>query len=812
VQGALGLRVLEIGDRLSGAFAGLLLAAQGASVCQWRDGLHRRLDATESAWLDRGRLILDGTGDVRRLAALADVVISDSPTAGSEIPVDETALSELRPGLVHVVVSPMGRQGPQSGFLMESVTEWAAGGLAYVSRRDVPDEDTEGYTPLNPPGRQPERLAGLVAALGALAAVRLARRSGRSVVVDVSRQEVMAALLHNVFPQLVSNTLVAGDPSHRVVYGMLAPTADGVAYFRPLEAHQWEGLVEWMGSPEWAVAMLENMPDQPPDFQVFELLMSDWTRPQRCQELLDEGQRRRVPVSIPSDMAGLLGSEQLAARDFWTTVDLDGRPVRAPKVPLLEPERWPASRRLAMADVEAEWAGPTPLDGAHPAPVHSAPVDPAPAQSAPVHSAPVDPAPAQSAPAQSAPDQSAPGPDDTAPLAGLRVLDLGWSWSAPFAGMVMADMGAEVIKVESRRRIDVLRYSGAFVDGVRDPERSGYYLACNRGKQSVTIDLKAPAGRELLLSLVERCDVVLENFSPRVLPGLGIGYETLAARRPGLVMVSMSGYGATGPQRSYISYGDHLLHASGFSSLTGREGDRYTKLGTFYGDPVGGLYATLAVLAALRERDRTGAGAHLDLSQLEGLVSLLPTEVMATDLGRSPLRRGDKSAAMSPHGFYRCAGDDTWVALTAADDTAWSRLRLLLRDDGFAVDDLATLEERFAAEDHVDKLLRTWTASRTPWEITAACQAAGVAAYPVQSTARLMWDEHLAARQFFTWVHRPVTGPGPLTGLVLRVGDDGSRVRGYAPLLGESNEAVILGLLEMPEDAYEHLVESGAIG
>jgi crotonobetainyl-CoA:carnitine CoA-transferase CaiB-like acyl-CoA transferase len=169
-------------------------------------------------------------------------------------------------------------------------------------------------------------------------------------------------------------------------------------------------------------------------------------------------------------------------------------------------------------------------------------------------------------------------------------VDLGLSWAGPFAGMMLADLGADVIKIESHHHIDILRWSGAFVDGLRDFERSGYYLACNRGKRSVTLNLKTERGRELLLDLIERADVIIENFAPRVMSGLGLAPDVLLARQPDLVILSLSGYGATGPDAGRVAYGDHLLHESGLAAVTGHPDDPPTKIATFYGDPVAGLY------------------------------------------------------------------------------------------------------------------------------------------------------------------------------------------------------------------------------
>jgi crotonobetainyl-CoA:carnitine CoA-transferase CaiB-like acyl-CoA transferase len=397
------------------------------------------------------------------------------------------------------------------------------------------------------------------------------------------------------------------------------------------------------------------------------------------------------------------------------------------------------------------------------------------------------------------------------PLEGIRVLDLGWTWAGPFAGMILADLGADVIKVESGDRIDVLRWSGAFADGVRGFEHSGYNNSCNRGKRSVTLDLKHPEGRRLVLALAAICDVAIENFSPRVLPGLGLGWDDLSAANPSLVMLSLSAYGATGPESGYIAYGDHLLYASGMAAVTGHPDDPPTPIGTFYGDPVAGIYGALAVLAALEERDRTGAGRHLEYAQVEGLLSMIPGPLLAASTGQEVPRLADKSPEMAPHGFFRCAGDDAWVAVAVEDDERWAALRRIVRASGHEVGDLPTLADRKRDEADLDRVVGRWTASRSPWEVTTSCQAVGVAAFPVMTSPRLLWDHHLHRRGFFAWVEHPVTGPGPIPGVVFRIGDDGARVRGPAPLLGQHNEEVLCDLLGLGPDQYADLVATRAV-
>lgn len=397
------------------------------------------------------------------------------------------------------------------------------------------------------------------------------------------------------------------------------------------------------------------------------------------------------------------------------------------------------------------------------------------------------------------------------PLADLRVLDLGLSWAGPYAGMVLADLGADVIKVESAKKLEILRWSGAFAEGVRNPERSGFYTACNWGKRSITLNFKEERARELLLELVETSDVLIENFAPRVLPGLGLGYEQLRQRNENLIMVSVSGYGATGPQRDHVSYGDHVLQASGFAQQTGLEQDPPTMIGTYYGDPVGGMYAALGILAAVAERDG-GAGARwLDLSQVEGLVSLLPTELLRGNAGVPAPRSAARSETFAPQGFFRCTGPDSWVAIMARDDTEWAELRGLVRAGGITVADHDSIVEGRAHADEIDAAVGQWTNDKSPSEGTRASQDAGVPAHPVLDAPGMLRDMQLADRGFFSWVDRPVSGPGPIPGVTLRIAGDGSRVRGYAPLLGDHNEEIFTGLLGLPNDEFGRLVKEGVI-
>lgn len=757
MQAAIGLRVLEVGETRSSAFAGLILAAQGADVCQVREGVDRRLDQIESAYFDRGRWVAHAGADLGVLASGADVLLLDASLPRLRELGLPTEQADVRPGQVVVLVTPMGAWGPQASLVMEGINEWAAGGLAYVTRRAVPDDDVERYSPVLPPDRQPEMLGGLAAAIGALFGVLQAKASNEPMLIDVSRQEVQTAMLHGVVPPFVWNQALTGSPDARLSnIGMLIPASDGEVYLRTVEAHHWAGLVRWMGTPEWTQEPWAAEPMQRmAHADLTRSLIGEWSAQFPMKWLVEQGQQAGVPIAYTRSATDVLQTEQLRSRNAWVQVDVDGTPARAPRLPLFETEA------LAPARCAITWSG----------------------------------------------SGGGPGID----LENIRVLDMGWSWAGPYGGMVLADLGAEVIKLESGTRLDILRWSGAFADGLRDYERSGYYTSCNRGKRSATLNLKAEGSRDVVLELVRHCDVLIENFAPRVMPSLGLSAAELHEANPRLVVISMAGYGASGPERDFLSYGDHLLHASGFASLTGEEGDPNTKIGIFYGDPVGGMYAALGALSGLQNREITGKGVHLQLSQLEGLVSLVPASMMRASLGQENVRTSQRSAAMHPHGFYRCAGYDTWVSIAVPDDQRWRALRTLLESAGVPVPNASCLTERMSCRDEIDAAVSQYTASRSPWDVTTALQTLGVPAYPVQSAPRLLWDDHLAEREFFPIVRRPIIGPGPITGPVFRSADGAVRPRGYAPLLGEHNEYVYRELLGFTEATYNEALQSGLI-
>jgi benzylsuccinate CoA-transferase BbsF subunit len=394
-----------------------------------------------------------------------------------------------------------------------------------------------------------------------------------------------------------------------------------------------------------------------------------------------------------------------------------------------------------------------------------------------------------------------------APLAGIRVADFTWVWAGPFCTLQLAHLGAEVIRVETATRLCVTRLLPPFADFQAGPNRSGYFNQYNQGKKSVTLDLKRPEAIEVARRLCGKSDVVVENFAAGVMDRIGLGWETLHARRPDLIMIGLSGYGATGPDRDKVSYGPAQVPLSGLSSVTGYRGFPPMHVGISYGDPTAGLHGAVAVLAALLHRARTGEGQYIDLSQWETSMAVLPEAILDWTMnGRQPPRDGNRDAAMAPHGVFRAAGDDRWIAVAVQDDAAWGRLATLLGRPELGDDPrYATVVGRKRHEDELEELLTAWTRTRTPEEATATLQAAGIAAFTAATNRDIAEDPHLNARGYFVELEHPEVGTRRHTGVPWRMSASDCRVRRPAPCLGADTNQVLRDVCGYDDAEIERL-------
>ena len=350
------VRVLEVGRRLGVASAGLVLAALGADVVQVRMP-GRDVPPAESAYYDRGRAVIPPAGPMGALGASADVILADLDDLelrALDIPWDAARLRSGPAAQVLVSVRSLGRSGPNRDFHMTDLTEWASSGLANVTRRPRPPSGEE-YVPVLPPGFQPQALAGLAAATAVLVGRRWAQQRGTPVVADVSVQEVVAAMLHGIFPNFVWNGVVTGNPSTpSTSLGMLLPAADGDVYLRTLDPRQWDALVAWVDDD--ALGALGGDPDSRlANNDALRLLLGEWTVKQRRHDLLVEGQRRHIPIALPRSLDDVLAWQQLRARGHGARSNSVALTSEVPRLPMLEPPAWRVTVAATTEQIERQW-------------------------------------------------------------------------------------------------------------------------------------------------------------------------------------------------------------------------------------------------------------------------------------------------------------------------------------------------------------------------------------------------------------------------------------------------------------------------
>jgi crotonobetainyl-CoA:carnitine CoA-transferase CaiB-like acyl-CoA transferase len=683
---------------------------------------------------------LAAPADLDALAGEADVVLESGPVAKLRgLRADGTS---RWPHAVHVVVTPFGLTGPRRGWLGGDLVLASAGGMTWLGGKP-------GEQPKPPPREQACQLAGAHGAIAALLGVL----AGGGQLIDVSAQEAVAATLETGaiswihagrFP--VRNGGVYEHVAHRIF-----EAADGyVAGGYSGSERMWTGLRTWLADEGEAGDLLEERfadqvvrwAERPHVDEVIARFVAKRT----AREVAEEGRKRALPWAEVTPPAELTSNPQLRDRRFFVSADGvedAGFPWDAPGLP----------RPVTLAPLaEGTWTG-----------------------------------------------EKRPPAARNRPLDGVRVLDLTWVLAGPYATKILAEHGADVVKVESKHRHDPTRFSPSMrLRPDAGPDDSGYFLNFNRGKRSIALNLRTPEGQEVLRELTARCDVIVENFSPGVLAKWGLGYESLREINPRAILVSMSGVGHTGPWRKAVTFADTLAAMSGLSAETADPGEPPQGLVFGLGDMVA---ANAAVLGALDLLVR-GHGGHVDLSQLEAMAATMGPAVLDRETGPRTAEHPNRSRHAVPHGVYPAAGDDRWVAITAQDETQWAALRELAG--------LPEHRDRRAAENEIDAALAAWTRGRDADELAARLQAAGVAAAVVATGRDLVeGDEHLAERGFYQRLTHPIAGEVRHEGIVARLTATPGALTSPAPLLGEHTEAVLRELLDIDDDRLAALRAAG---
>ena len=794
-----GLRVLDVSDGIAAPFCAKLLGDLGADVVKVeRPAVGDRSralgpfpggepDPERSASFfyfntSKRGVTLDpqtegGRALLEQLVQCFDVVIAGE-TEG-ELAARGIGFEQLRawnPRVILTTVSGFGSEGPRAGWGWSHLIACATGGWA----RTCGLEDRE---PLQAGGAITETLTGAFAASATLLAVLGRNRHGHGEHVDVSAQQ--ATLAGALFPSLryeysgdvpVRNSLYGSGPS------FILPTRDGYIGVNVLTAPQWELLCTYMGHPEVA----EN-----PRYagrarnrfaaeirEVFEPALLDRT----ADEIFHEGESWRVPFGLVPNMAEILELTPHRERGFF--VDLEhpeAGTVAVPGIPFKSTVTEPRPFR-------------PPLLGEHNAEVE------------------------RELAAEGAASEPAGGLETEAvvppPLAGLKILDLSMFFSGPLAMQISGDAGAEVIKVESVQRIDGWRGSAAEVE--QPWEHSPNFNWVNRSKRGITLNLTDPRGTDILKRLVADADVLIENYTPRVMGNFGLDYETLRAINPRLIMMSMPGFGSDVSWRDYVAFGMSTEQMAGISHLTGYEGDQPIFTGMNGGDPFVGVIAATTLFAALHHRERTGEGQYIDLSQVEACTLFVGDAVTGWTLaGHDPGRTGNVHPTHAPYGIYPCR-EGGWVAIDCQSDAQWATLSGLIEHPEWASDGslCATAAGRLEERAVLDAAIAEWTRSRGHLEVMNALQAVGVAAGAVLSGPELLKDPQLAARDGLRPADRPGVGVKHYPAQPYQFRHAASPPDRRAPLLGEHTSEVLrewLGLSDAELIALEQDHVTGTV-
>lgn len=391
-------------------------------------------------------------------------------------------------------------------------------------------------------------------------------------------------------------------------------------------------------------------------------------------------------------------------------------------------------------------------------------------------------------------------------LAGLRVVEMGFAAAGPLVGKYLANFGAEVIRLESRLAADVFRTTyPPFKDGVVEPDHAGMFAFYNDGKRSATLNLKHPKGTALARALIDRADVFIESFTPGTVARLGLGADSLRADHRELIVLSSCNQGQTGPHAFHPGYGSQLSALAGFVQLLGEPDSTPVLLYGPYIDYVAVGYGAIAVLAALERRARTGLGCTIDLSQYEaGLQFLTPSILEFAANGRIPGRAGNADLVAAPHGVYRCAGADRWVALSVWSDAEWRAFREITGIDG-----PATEAARRGARAQLDERISAWTAGRERDDVVTALRAKGIRVAPVLSISELFRDPQLAHRGMWPAVTHPTIGEMHLMAPPFRLSGTPSLQERPGPTVGADNDHVFGEILGLSVDERRTLERDG---
>jgi crotonobetainyl-CoA:carnitine CoA-transferase CaiB-like acyl-CoA transferase len=791
-----GIFVLDLADE-TGSFCSKLLADLGACVVKVErpqgDPLRKsgpiyraKRDSTGISLsffyhnTNKLGIVLDlesrkGKQYLHRLLESADVVVETLPRRSALIlGLDRQQSHRINPRLIHISITGFGRTGPKSSFNSCDSVASACGGQMSLSG-----------SPTSPPvklsGNQSWYTASLFGANAVLLSLNRRRATGKGCYVDLSAQESVASTLDHVMIDFFHRGEIAGrkqdDPSSESFE--MFPCRDG--YIQIPTLRNWETLLQLMDSDGKAKDLLSKKWRREAyrkihRSQIMEAI-AEWTAGHMKRELFELGQGMQFPWAPICTLQEVLESPQLKARHFFVSVKLPGieRTVSLPGLPYKLKNFSPA---VPM---------PAPLLGEHTAKV-------------------LEQLRFRSE-NETAAHRDAKQPRHSLSsgniLNDIRVVDFTRMLSGPYATRILADFGAEVIKVQSKSTAQ-----GAESDDMP------YFGAWNRNKRSVGLNLNHPEAHELILELIARSDIVVENFSPRVMANWELTYGRLSQLKPDLIMASISAMGHTGPWKNFVGFAPTFHALSGLISQSSRSYESPIDIGHSYGDVIAGLYAALAILASLEYRDRTGKGQYIDLSAYEAVCSLLGPALMEEHLA---LKQNVSRQRIIHHGAdalcgcYPCSGNDSWCVIAIGNETQWRSLCRISGKPEIMSTKFSTKAGRKKNRPELNSVIAEWTICHSAKTIVRRLQREGIAAGVVQNAKDLAQDSQLAARRFFVSMEHSRLGTTYSDRSALWLWREKTANWKAAPQLGEDNHYVFVELLGRSEADFHALIRRGII-
>lgn len=779
---ASGLTVVEYvggGSGIAVAYAGWLLGQMGAQVSRLEaPELEGRapsnpMDYALQSLAQGKRTFADArtARDVEMLVREADILLCDTP-ALEALDTSAATLHEQCTGLTIGVATVFGLDGPYAEVPATGLDAQALSGVAWAMGE-------RGRAPLSVPPGILEHQAGALLASGCLLGVLARDDIGHGQVVDVALADVLASYVAGNCRFLIHHGLEWSRSGRRASGSggaypyMLLPCKDGDVCICGRTREEWNRLVAAMGNPDWAqLPRYQNLRAMGKEYpEEVDALVLPWLAEHTKAELEAIALRHNLIVSPIREFTEVLATPHFSQSGFFAAHG----DVKVPSLPFKATECRSENTSNIASQLLCSTGARAGTDALKPMPGR--------------------------------------------PLAGLRVLDLGWVWSAPWVSTFLGELGAQVIKVEHAARPDNLRLAGrVFRDGQRvegpSKEMSPMFHQVNHGKYGVTLNLKAPRARELLCELITKSDVVVENMSPGSLERNELGYDTFREHNRSIVMVAMSAAGQFGALADMRAYAPTMSSFVGLEALMGYRGEAPIGALNFgLSDPNASVHGLVALMAALHRARDTGVGCYIDLSQIESLLGTLRPYLLDAQMNsHQPPPLGNAHFAMAPHGIYPAREENAWLTLAVQDDAGWQALCQIARSEAWSNDSrYETLADRLTHRDALDVQLGAWTQQHARDSLVETLRRAGIASSPVLGVEEAWSHEHYRARHLTQRVDIPIYGSEVLFKAPWLFTDFEPEIDRCGPSTGEHNEFVFGELLGLSSDEIAHLTSTEVI-